>query len=178
MVVRATEEQLSLAPWMRYAIEQEGVREIPGDKHDPRILQWIATCRGGDRRWAQRDEVPHCAAFVNACMMHARIKGTNSLAARSWLRWGDEIPLEQARMGDVVVFWRGAPLPKSVINAPGHVGFFLRQPVPNDVGHLPVYGANQQNAVRVALYPLRRLLSVRRANAADMVMRSIALRDA
>ena len=48
-------------PWMDFAKALIGVKEIPGTKHNPEILQmWKDIKRGG----IKSDEVPWCAAFV------------------------------------------------------------------------------------------------------------------
>lgn len=149
---------LELCPWMEPAFREEGVRERKGADHNTRILEYIATCDRGTRSWVARDETSWCSAFVNWSMRQAGFEGTNDLRARSWLFWGEEVPLTQARIGDVVVFWRGVKLPKTVLNAPGHVAFYDAQ----HGARLRAFGGNQGNAVRWAYYPERRVLSVRR----------------
>jgi hypothetical protein len=83
----------------------------------------------------------------------AGLRSTRALNARSYLEWGQEVSLEDAKVGDVLVFWRGSP-----DDWRGHVGFFV-----NRAGtHLEVLGGNQSDAVTVQRYPVSRLLSVRR----------------
>jgi uncharacterized protein (TIGR02594 family) len=97
------------------------------------------------------------AAFVGHCREKAGIRSTRKLNARSYLDWGDEVPrLSEARPGDVVVFTRG------VNPAEGHVAF-LSRPAGSFV---EVLGGNQSNAVTLAMYPVARLIGIRRAKAA------------
>ena len=87
---------------------------------------------------------------------------SRSLAARSWLRVGTPIALDQAIVGnDVVVLQRGTgaqPGP-SVIDAPGHVALFGGFDGPDRV---ILRGGNQGDAVSDASFPRARVLGVRR----------------
>ena len=70
-----------------YAIAQEelliGVTEDPQPGHDnPRIRLYHGTTSGG----AMPDEVAWCSSFVNFCVEQAGLSGTDSKAARSWLK--------------------------------------------------------------------------------------------
>ena len=134
--------------WYRIAHREmaSGVDEVLGpDRHNPRIVEYhqATSLRATD------DETPWCSSFVNWCMLKAGVSRTNSAAARSWLRWGQEI--EAPEKGCVVVFSR-PPSPTS-----GHVAFFeaLRGE------RILVLGGNQSNQVNVSSYPASRLLSYR-----------------
>eukprot|EP01156_Anaeramoeba_ignava_P011257 Anaeramoba_ignava/a482504_22.p5 GENE.a482504_22~~a482504_22.p5 ORF type:complete len:143 (+),score=5.17 a482504_22:255-683(+) len=74
------------APWFKIALEEmwAGVTEIRGRKHNPRIIEYhkSTTLR------ASNDETAWCSSFVNWCIEQAGLKGTDSAAARSWLKWG------------------------------------------------------------------------------------------
>lgn len=139
--------------WLAYAREFEGLREIVGSRHEAKIVKFFAEAGHPEVR---DDETAWCAAFANAMLARAGVKGTGSLMARSFLRWGETIPFNQARPGDIVVFPRGDS------KTQGHVAFFLRE-----VGDawIEVIGGNQSNAVTIARYPKRSLLGVRRPSA-------------
>lgn len=128
-----------------------GLREWPGAKHNPKILDMFEDVGHG---WVRDDETSWCAAFVGSVLAEAGYLGTGSLAARSYREWGVEVPLASARRGDVVVFWRESPS-----SWKGHVGFYHS----HDSHNVYVLGGNQGNAVSIAAYPVARLLSVRRA---------------
>lgn len=131
------------------AEDQLGVQEVPGEQHNPRILAY----QQATSLAASDDETPWCAAFVNWCLEVTGQPGTRSATARSFLKWGQPVTLEQAEPGDVAIFSRG--------NNPwqGHVGFFLDR----QQGDLRILGGNQSDAVTVARYPKARLLGLRRA---------------
>jgi hypothetical protein len=86
---------------------------------------------------------------------------SRSLAARSWLRIGAPIALEDARPGfDIVVLQRGTgrqPGP-DILAAPGHVGFFAAL----EGDFVRLLGGNQSDAVTVQRFPRAHVLGVRR----------------
>lgn len=168
-----TPELLATAPWMRYALAELGTAETRGDGNTARVIEYLNACKG-PRRMLQRDSTAWCSAFANWCMTRTGIAGTGSLGARSWLRWGDAIEQREVRFGDVVVFWRGAPIPASVINAPGHVGFVER--IVGD--QVLVLGGNQGDKVSIAPNPLRRVLGFRRCKADALQLHDLLSGDA
>ena len=131
--------------WLDIAERELAVSEIPGEDHNPRILEYHATTTLA----AAQDEVPWCSSFVNWVLQKAGIPGTRSAAARSWLAWGRTI--DEARSGCVTVLSRGDN-PKA-----GHVGFYVGDQGP----HVLILGGNQQNAVSVASFPEKRVLGYR-----------------
>jgi uncharacterized protein (TIGR02594 family) len=140
---------------MRVARGELGVRELEGEQRDSdRVREYLATCRG-ERRLLQKDSTAWCSAFVNWCFAQLQMPRTHSLAARSWLDYGRG--RNDYRFGSVIVLWRGAPLPASIKNAPGHVGFVERW----DGENVYVLGGNQSNRVSIKPYPHSRVLSVR-----------------
>lgn len=87
--------------WVDIARNELGVSEVAGKVARPRILEYFAAAGHAE---VKSDETAWCSAFVNFCMEQAGIKGTMSLAARSWLRWGKEV---KAQPGAVGVWPRG-----------------------------------------------------------------------
>jgi len=132
------------------ACEEIGTRELKGDKHNPDVVQYFADV---DHAWVKDDETAWCAAFVGAMLERNKLPSTRKLNARSYLDWGDPVDLESARAGDIVVFSRGNPA-----GWQGHVGFFVRRNGTN----IEVLGGNQSDQVIISLYPISRLLGVRR----------------
>ena len=100
-------------------------------------------------------------AFVNYVCWLLRLPRSKDWRARSWLRIGRPISLEQAVPGfDVVILKRGGrgqPGP-NVIKAPGHVLFYGGSQGKEVYG----VGGNQNNEVNVSAYPVARVLGVRR----------------
>ncbi|WP_412506671.1 TIGR02594 family protein [Roseovarius sp. SYSU LYC5161] len=132
-----------------------GTVEGPGPENNPVVMEMYSTV-GHD--WVEHDAVAWCAAFVGHCIERAGLRSTRRLNARSYLDWGVPVELEDAREGDIVVFWRG-----SREGWKGHVGFFLRQ-----VGaSIEVLGGNQSDAVNIKRYAKSKLLGVRRVGNVD-----------
>jgi len=133
--------------WIEIANGELGEREIRGDEHNPRVVEYHATTGLS----ADDDETPWCSSFVNWCFKEAGIAGTNSARARSWLDWGKGI--DAPVPGCVVVFSR-PPKPAS-----GHVAFFVGRGGGGDT--VRVLGGNQGNSVSVKAYPLGRVIGYR-----------------
>jgi len=139
-----------IADFRARAKAEIGTKEIVGSEHNPKVVGWFKDVGHG---WVNDDETPWCAAFIGAMLKAAGLPHTGKLNARSYLKWGQDIPLADAKPGDIVVFWRINPK-----SAYGHVGIY-EYDTPDRIG---VLSGNQRNAVRVDKYTTRRLLSVRR----------------
>lgn len=90
-----------------------------------------------------------CSCYVNKKIQDVGGKGTRSAAARSWLRWGQEV--KEPRVGDIVIFKRGNS------KWQGHVAFIY------EVGNLflKCVGGNQTNKVCIEQYSKRNVLGYR-----------------
>ena len=98
-----------------------------------------------------------CAAFVNAVLATNGQVGTGSLAARSFLGYGENT--DSPTKGDIVVSRRGKNA------AQGHVGFYQGT---DDKGRVLVLGGNTGDKVGTAAIPRGDVLGFRRApSAAD-----------
>lgn len=94
-----------------------------------------------------------CAAFVNAVLATNGIKGTGSLAARSFLNFGQDAG-SNPQNGDIVVLKRGNN------DAQGHVGFFQGF---DQRGNVKVLGGNQGDKVSTQTFNRDDVLGFRRA---------------
>jgi uncharacterized protein (TIGR02594 family) len=141
-------------PWLQLALNEfkAGVKELPDPEENPRILEYLATA-APDPLWASSDETDWCSAFANWCFEQCGIKGTGSLAAKSWLGFGDGIA--NPRRGCVVVFDR-PPEP-----ANGHVAFYIGEAPGKHGGSIAVLGGNQGNTISIASYAGNRLRGFR-----------------
>lgn len=133
---------------LEIALQEYGVKEIVGDKHNPRVVQYSQDI---GNTWVTTDEVYWCSEYVNWCLLQVGMKGTNSAVARSFLKWGEET--KTPRVGDIVVFWRE---PKGSNN--GHVGFYINE-TPTTVR---VLGGNQNDEVNITSFKKEQVLSYRK----------------
>lgn len=143
--------------WLRIAEDElrAGVVEILGPEHNERIVEYHKTTTLD----ASTDEVPWCSSFVNWVMHQAMITRTASARARTWLGWGINLGAWPA-YGCVCILQRGSgkqPGP-SVLDAPGHVGFYIG---PGSGSEILLLGGNQSNSINVNRYPQSRLLGYR-----------------
>lgn len=137
------------------AASQLGVKEVPGDKDNPKIVEYqkystVKNLFG----WA--DSVPWCATFVCWVLETVGMSSTNSASARSYENWGvsskaDPLP------GDIVVFWRD-----TLASGKGHVTIFLKKK--GDM--LYCLGGNQSDSVCISAYSPARLRDIRRSSLA------------
>ncbi len=126
------------------------VFERQGDKDHPLIQFWLSLCGLG---LDEHDEVPWCSAFINGVCWTLRLPRSKSAAARSWLNAGRPIKLDEARAAyDVIVLSRGSNLNQ------GHVGFFAGL----DRDSVYILSGNQSNAVSVQVFPIDRVIGLRR----------------
>ncbi len=135
-------------PWMPIALAEIGVKEVPEEGDNPRIVQYLRTT-DLDNREASNDETAWCSAFANFCVERAGYEGTDSASARSWLNWGQR--LDTPRRGCIVVFKRD-PDPNA-----GHVSFYISE----NAADIQVFGGNQDDEVKIKDYPKARLLGYR-----------------
>jgi uncharacterized protein (TIGR02594 family) len=132
--------------WLDSAWAEFGVSERAGAGDDPAVVRYFAESGHASVR---DDETPWCAAFLGAMLKRAGIKGTGSLLARSYLKWGDA--LNAPKLGCIAVLSRGTD------PAAGHVGFYLG----GAPGRVILLGGNQGNAVSVTAFADDRVLGFR-----------------
>ena len=140
-----------MKPWMKIAIKEIGVKEVPGSGDNPRIVEYLKTTILG-KPDNENDETPWCSAFVNFCLKKAKVKGTNSAWARSWLKWGRELEQE-----DSMEDWEGCICVLERGENHGHVGFLSDW---ND-DQVQLLSGNQANAVNKMWFPIERVLAYR-----------------
>lgn len=100
------------------------------------------------------DAVAWCAAFVGAMLYRAGIKPSGKLTARSYMTWGNAVPIDAAhiKLGDIGVKPRGSAWQ-------GHVFFIEKVSGANVI----CIGGNQRDSVSRATVPIASLIGVRRA---------------
>ena len=123
--------------WIQIAQKEMGVAEIPGAQHNPRILEYHASCGLSNAT----DELSWCSSFVNWVMTQAGFKGTNSAQAISWANWNGGQKFDKPCYGAIgVISWGGGK---------GHVGFVVGKVG----GKIAMLGGNQGNMVKVSAFP-------------------------
>ena len=133
-------------PYIPVAFAEFGVREIPGNQHNPRILEYIKSTDLA-KYPSLPDETDWCAAFVNWCVENVGLPSTNSAVVSRWRNWGVKPP--SMRRGCVVTFrWD---------DGWDHISFYL-----GDLGnYLICLGGNQSDAVWISVYHKKYVTSYR-----------------
>lgn len=132
--------------WLKIARSKLGTREVPGPKSNPQIVKWIHDDLGIE---AYKDDgTAWCAGFANYCLKMAGEANTMSLAARSFINYGQPA---KPQLGAILVFKRGTQ------SWQGHVGFYVGE----TATHYKVLGGNQGDSVSIREYPKSALLACR-----------------
>jgi uncharacterized protein (TIGR02594 family) len=128
--------------WISAAEKELGEKEIAGDKHNSRILQYHATTS----LKAKADETAWCAAFVNWVLEESGYDGKKSASSHAWKTWGDG--LSKPAVGAVAFIDWGKVFPnKPKKQGKGHVGFVVGRTADN---RIVLLGGNQGNEVKYA----------------------------
>lgn len=139
-----------------------GTAEVRGASSNPQVLAMLRL----DQPWPETDAVPWCSAYVNYIAWLLRLPRSKNLRARSWLQVGRPILLAEAKPAwDVVILDRASGQGASVLEAPGHVGFFAGMDrVANQpkADRILVLGGNQADSVSVSPFPTLDVLGLRR----------------
>lgn len=144
--------------WISEAQKHIGTKEIPGPKHNSKILNWWkAIKRGG----IKSDEIPWCAAFVGGCLEAVGIISSRFESAASYKTWG--MGLKTPIYGCVAVFTR---------NGGGHVGFVVGL---DTRGRLMILGGNQGDKVSIAPFDRSRVVAYRWPQAVPIISYSLPM---
>lgn len=146
--------------WLVEAKRHDGLREVPGKRHNATIVGWLARLRA----WWRDDETPWCGVFVAHCMDHAGLPYPKLyMRAKAWSDYGALLRPERLSPGAILVFDRAGG---------GHVGFYVGE----DAGFYYVLGGNQSNAVNVMKLSKARLIASRWPHGEPVIGRPVQMR--
>jgi uncharacterized protein (TIGR02594 family) len=128
------------------ARRQLGITEVPGAGSNPRIIEYLKTTTIDAK--AYNDSTAWCSAFVNWVVKQGGIRGTNSAAALSWRRWGEDA--HGPGLGAIAVIDHR--------NGSGHVGFVAGV---TTRGRVILLGGNQRDAVRYSVFGTSNIVGYR-----------------
>jgi uncharacterized protein (TIGR02594 family) len=136
---------MSEPSWLKIARSYEGLKEIPGPRHNQTIIRWL----GKLNAWWSDDETPWCGVFVAHCMQESWLPFPKFyMRAKAWSDYGSLLRRDRLAPGAILVFDRAGG---------GHVGFYVGE----DAGFYYVLGGNQSNAVNVMKLGKSRLVASR-----------------
>lgn len=137
---------------LRIAQLEIGTKEIVGPANNPRVVEYHKYASKSNKV-EENDDVPWCSSFLCFVIEKAGLESTNSMMARSWLKWGVSSKADP-QPGDLVVYWRSH---KS--SWKGHCGVFLKR---NKDGSIVTLGGNQRDEVNITSYSPEKVLDFRR----------------
>lgn len=143
------------------SLSQTFVHDVLGTGNNPLILEYAKELHAeypeeDAYKNYNNDDVSWCSLFLNWVCLKIGVKGTHSLAARSWLKFGISV-IGEPQVGDIAVFWRVAP-----DSWQGHVAFYLNSVMRNNVKYIRTLGGNQGDQVKISEFPASQLLEIRR----------------
>lgn len=126
-------------PWLTAAFAEFGTREVPGPKHNPRIVEYLMSTDLAQKYPSLPDETDWCAGFVNWCIEKVGLPSKNSALVHPWRSWGKASPLPPKRGAVTTFLWD---------DGWAHVSFLL-----GEIGNYVVcLGGNQSDAVWISVY--------------------------
>jgi len=144
VVIQQSKEEFR---WLPIAYAEFGTREIPGSKHNPKIVEYLMSTDLAQKYSSLPDETDWCAGFVNWCIKKAGVPVTNSAVVNPWRNWGKAS--NPPKRGAVTTFlWD---------DGWAHVSLYL-----GDVGNYVIcLGGNQSDAVWISVYHKKYVTSYR-----------------
>lgn len=138
-------------PWLKAAFKDIGLREIAGAKHNLRVVEMF---RKAGHPSVSNDETAWCAAAMGCWLVEGESKGSGSLMARSYLKYGRALDTSKKLPRGAIAVWpRGEP-------PSGHVNIVIG----DDGTTLTCIGGNQSPApgtVSISKEKKSRLLGAR-----------------
>ena len=133
-------------------IKYYGLKEKPGKESDPILYKMISEVFGEGH---DDGEISWCGLWLG--MVFDKLgyeKPDQWWVARNWAKIGEPVELKDIQKGDLVIYWRYSPQ-----DWRGHVHIYSGDR--NDE-YLYGLGGNQRNEVSVAMYPISRIVAIRR----------------
>lgn len=124
--------------WLALARAEVGTVEGIGKANNPKVIAYF---RDAGFAGVKDDATAWCAAFVNAMLERAGIRGSRSLAARSFETWG--IGIAQPVLGCIATKRRGGS------SWQGHTGIVVGA----NKDQIFLLGGNQSDKVSIAAFP-------------------------
>jgi uncharacterized protein (TIGR02594 family) len=133
--------------WLIEGMNWVGTKEAAGTADNPAIRKW-ATEEGGEiAKVYNHDSIPWCSLYANMVLSKVGLRGTETLWALDWEKWGNKLP------GPAVGAF--APMKRQ---GGGHIAIVVGR---DQNGNLMCLGGNQEDAVNIKPFPAERPLSFR-----------------
>jgi uncharacterized protein (TIGR02594 family) len=136
-------------PWLRFARQYNGIREVMGGKLNPLIAEMFKATRFPLAKLTA--STAWCAALVSHALERTGYPSPHTARAADCASFGVQC---QFKPGAIVVLTPG------VVGAgsSGHVGFYEK---PLNAQHFWLFSGNCKNTAKSQLYPVERIVAVR-----------------
>lgn len=132
------------------AMKFVGLKEIKGKVNNKTIMGWADEIGGKIEDIYKADEIAWCGLFMAILAFRTkRALPKDPLWALNWNTFGVRVEIDDAMLGDVLVFLR---------NGGGHVGLYVGE----DKTAFYVLGGNQADGVSIMRIEKKRIYGVRR----------------
>lgn len=133
--------------WVTEAMKWINTREAPGSADNPQILAWAREEGGDIAKDYDHDSIPWCALFANMILYKVGLKGTGTLWALDFAKWGE--PVNGPAVGAF------APMKR---DGGGHIAVVVGR---DQHGNLMCIGGNQSDEVSIRPFPADRPVAFR-----------------
>lgn len=145
------ETPVDMPSWMAIAQREVGVIEFKGQKHNPRIVEYLRSTTNADLGDAYRakDETAWCAAFVNWCLLKAGLPAKRDALARRWIDYGYAVEEDDAPYGAITIIRSAKKNDLATGSTTGyHIGFL------HDLNksRVTLLGGNQSDSVKLSAF--------------------------
>jgi uncharacterized protein (TIGR02594 family) len=149
-----------LPKWLSVAISHQGLKEVPGPRHNPKIISWLRNLKA----WWSDDETAWCGTFAAHCLQEAGLPiPLHWYRAKAWAEYGSHLRTDRLAPGAILIFDR---------KGGGHVGFYVGQ----EPRYFYVLGGNQSNGVNVMKIARSRLLASRWPKGEPVIGKPVAMK--
>jgi uncharacterized protein (TIGR02594 family) len=133
--------------WLIEGLKWRNTEEAAGPLDNPQILDWARQEGGTIAKVYRNDSIPWCSLYANMVLTKVGLRGTETLWALDWAKWGIELP------GMAVGAF--APMKR---DGGGHIAIVVGR---DQHGNLMCLGGNQSDCVNIRPFPAERPLSFR-----------------
>ncbi len=133
--------------WVTEAMKWINTREAPGSADNPQIVAWAREEGGEIAQDYTHDSIPWCALFANMILYKVGLKGTGTLWALDFAKWGE--PVNGPAVGAF------APMRR---DGGGHIAVVVGR---DQHGNLMCIGGNQSDEVSIRPFPADRPVAFR-----------------
>lgn len=131
-----------------------GVKEVPGNKDNPRIVQYHKHSGNiGGEKATHHDEVPWCSSVLNCAADECGMEKTNSALASSWDKYGEDSG-DTVEEGDIVTIRH--------TGGGRHVCLANKTFSRRAGGSFEALGGNQGNQIKVSTFPVAHIIGARK----------------